>query len=589
MSLFTTTLNMVGWFTLALLLFIGETVFAQAVNIPQMVAKRQLSGQLHDQLHDDRPITIPSSSIKSGRQSLKKSPIPFQTRGEQRLDQHTTIARLKKSPIPVIRRADIISSTQPVASLRKSPIKFQTYNVDELMGKEGQSSTETIELSRKTPPSNNKPAIQYQPDIKPQYASQQDEAKLVTINLPDVNDASKIQIIEEPFQEAIELDYNTYSSLTKLQQQQAEQQVEQQPQQQPVQQQAKQQILPANKEPIPEVEQYLNNLKKQNEVQVIEEPDQPKPVHRITATDLQIPPLLPVSFIPADLDLPERRLVSLNTYENIPLKDILVAIAKDLDINYNIDPAIDDGLILNTKKQPLYKLVKNLERDADIQFHFGDNFLSITKAKPVFRVYSLPISDPKVWQVIDRDLAITVAKHDRSSYWLEPESGKIGLSVPSSVHRNFFAYVEQIKQTQAQDIGVMITAIASNKFINIKDNNKSTTKLLRDIAKQYNYEVLENISIQARNNQASALNNLVVTPSYDMNADKLYLDILYNENVKLNTIINSGETVLMQNIAKTKAGMPVSIIVEVFYQPLSFISRSTFYEDMLMKNLPVSL
>ena len=107
MSLFTTTLNMVGWFTLALLLFIGETVFAQAVNIPQMVAKRQLSGQLHD----DRPITIPSSSIKSGRQSLKKSPIPFQTRGEQQLDQHTTIARLKKSPIPVIRRADIISST----------------------------------------------------------------------------------------------------------------------------------------------------------------------------------------------------------------------------------------------------------------------------------------------------------------------------------------------------------------------------------------------------------------------------------------------------------------------------------------------
>jgi general secretion pathway protein D len=107
---------------------------------------------------------------------------------------------------------------------------------------------------------------------------------------------------------------------------------------------------------------------------------QEQPVGEIPELVAQAP-ILPEPAAPVDL---EKYTVVVN---EVPVKELLFALARDAQINVDIDPVIDGIVTINAVEQTLPQILERIARQVDLRYEFEGDNLIIMKDEPYLRTY----------------------------------------------------------------------------------------------------------------------------------------------------------------------------------------------------------
>jgi general secretion pathway protein D len=107
---------------------------------------------------------------------------------------------------------------------------------------------------------------------------------------------------------------------------------------------------------------------------------QEQPVGEIPELVAQAP-ILPEPAAPVDL---EKYTVVVN---EVPVKELLFALARDAQINVDIDPVIDGVVTINAVEQTLPQILERITRQVDLRYEFEGDNLIIMKDEPYLQTY----------------------------------------------------------------------------------------------------------------------------------------------------------------------------------------------------------
>jgi general secretion pathway protein D len=156
--------------------------------------------------------------------------------------------------------------------------------------------------------------------------------------------------------------------------------------------------------------------------------DQPPPLVQ------QAAPVLPE---PAPAEEQERYTVVVN---EVPVSELLFALARDAQVNVDIDPRVSGVVTLNAVEQTLPQLLERISRQVNLRYELDGDNLYISPDDPVFRTYRVDY----VNMSRDTDSAITTATQIASTAGTGTEGGSGGgggsnsTTDVSSVSVNYF-------------------------------------------------------------------------------------------------------------------------------------------------------
>lgn len=126
--------------------------------------------------------------------------------------------------------------------------------------------------------------------------------------------------------------------------------------------------------------------------QMVPEPFEPSTAHiniEQATSQVDIPdlvkqaPVLPEPEPPAEL---EKYTVVVN---EVPVKELLFALARDAQINVDIDPRIEGVVTINAVEQSLPQLLERIARQVELRYEFMQDNLIIMPDEPFFRIYNV--------------------------------------------------------------------------------------------------------------------------------------------------------------------------------------------------------
>ena len=94
-------------------------------------------------------------------------------------------------------------------------------------------------------------------------------------------------------------------------------------------------------------------------------------------------PVLPEPSVPVSV---ERYTVVVN---EVPVKELLFALARDAKVNVDIHPEISGNVTINAVEQTLPQILKRISRQVDMRYEYDGDNLIISKDTPFFRTYKV--------------------------------------------------------------------------------------------------------------------------------------------------------------------------------------------------------
>lgn len=108
-----------------------------------------------------------------------------------------------------------------------------------------------------------------------------------------------------------------------------------------------------------------------------------------TAASASIPaPVRPLAFVPPPRPKPKEQTYSVVVNE-VPVKEILFALARESKLNIDIHPSIQGRVTLNAVDQTLPAILERLAKQVDLTYRMDGNVLTIAPDQPVLRTYKV--------------------------------------------------------------------------------------------------------------------------------------------------------------------------------------------------------
>ncbi|HYD33975.1 MAG TPA: secretin and TonB N-terminal domain-containing protein, partial [Methylophilaceae bacterium] len=99
-------------------------------------------------------------------------------------------------------------------------------------------------------------------------------------------------------------------------------------------------------------------------------------------------PVRPQAYVPPPRPKPKEQTYSVVVNE-VPVKEILFALARESKLNIDIHPSIQGRATLNAVDQTLPAILERLAKQVDLTYKMEGNVLTITPDQPVLRSYKV--------------------------------------------------------------------------------------------------------------------------------------------------------------------------------------------------------
>jgi MSHA biogenesis protein MshL len=85
------------------------------------------------------------------------------------------------------------------------------------------------------------------------------------------------------------------------------------------------------------------------------------------------------------------RLVSISVTDTVPLKDVLIELARRAEVDLQMDPRISGGIVFSAREQPLVTVLERICDLAGLRFTIRETFLRIELDEPYYQNYRLDV------------------------------------------------------------------------------------------------------------------------------------------------------------------------------------------------------
>lgn len=93
----------------------------------------------------------------------------------------------------------------------------------------------------------------------------------------------------------------------------------------------------------------------------------------------------------------------------VPVKELLFALARDADVNVDIDPSIDGVVTLNAVDQTMNQILDRIARQVDLRYEYNDDVLTILPDTPYIHTYQVNFIDQQRKMTGDVDLKTSIS------------------------------------------------------------------------------------------------------------------------------------------------------------------------------------
>lgn len=107
------------------------------------------------------------------------------------------------------------------------------------------------------------------------------------------------------------------------------------------------------------------------------------------AIEPQIPELADILVTPQPPKVGQEKLVSVAVTDDVPLKDVLIELARLADVDIEVDSGITGGIAFRAKDRPFNEVVARIADLAGLRYTMKDNVLRIERDTPYVQMYSL--------------------------------------------------------------------------------------------------------------------------------------------------------------------------------------------------------
>ena len=98
-------------------------------------------------------------------------------------------------------------------------------------------------------------------------------------------------------------------------------------------------------------------------------------------------------------------LISFSVTEEVPIKDVLIELGRIADLDIEVDPDIQGGIILKVSNKPLDVIVKRISDLAGLKYTYTNNILRFEKDLPYTETYNVDfLIDNDVWGTMESAL-----------------------------------------------------------------------------------------------------------------------------------------------------------------------------------------
>lgn len=95
-----------------------------------------------------------------------------------------------------------------------------------------------------------------------------------------------------------------------------------------------------------------------------------------------IPDLQPILAAPTPPDMADQRRVTINVTDATPLRDVLIELARRADVDLELDPRIQGGVIVSARERPFAEVVGRIADLAGLRYTFENNVLRMELDEP---------------------------------------------------------------------------------------------------------------------------------------------------------------------------------------------------------------
>ena len=203
-------------------------------------------------------------------------------------------------------------------------------------------------------------------------------------------------------------------------------------------------------------------------------------------------------------EIKDHELISINTSEATPIKDILIEISRKAKLDTNIDSEIDERIILNLQDKTIMEIMEVISKHSNIVYHLDNGTLYVHNDRPTVRNYVMDFInvirstksemniDTKVisgessgfssgslsritasfegdlWNALESGLKSILARNgtnDNEFYSINKQAGVITVTATQRTHQDVLQYIEKVRSITSSQ--VLIEA----KIIEIALNN----------------------------------------------------------------------------------------------------------------------
>ncbi len=102
-----------------------------------------------------------------------------------------------------------------------------------------------------------------------------------------------------------------------------------------------------------------------------------------------IPDLMPALVAPVPPAGPENRLVSISVVDTVPIRDVLIELARAAEVDLELDPAIEGGIIFSAQNRPFIEVIDRISGMANLRYEYKGGILRIEIDRPYHATYKV--------------------------------------------------------------------------------------------------------------------------------------------------------------------------------------------------------
>ena len=192
--------------------------------------------------------------------------------------------------------------------------------------------------------------------------------------------------------------------------------------------------------------------------------------------------------------------ISFSITEEVSIKDVLIELARLADIDIQIDPLINKGIILKVTNKPVHLVVDLIAELSDLRYEYSDGILKIDRDLPYTKHYDIDfLAEDDIWESIETSIEYLIEIYPTNKHTSQKRSSegeeeakeggssenssksdilesKISVNKPANIisiftnnkaHRAITSYINQAKKNYSTQVlleAKLVEVVLSDEF-----------------------------------------------------------------------------------------------------------------------------